>query len=230
MLAPSRRRRRRTACRIPASRLLDAHLKALRLPTFLREYDKVARHVPREAWTVPATYSACASWSCSIANNAPSSAALMAARFRSLDVVCRTCTPPGRRDPSGSERLTTGVGAAWLVRVTSWDGPRAAAGQVSPRRANQHEGFGRRCPQPHSTLERRTGAGVCQLGHMAEGGTGGDFGRCSRAQWNRMWVTTNEARSPAPYQLLSGAAIRSRNGIRHPWRRIVGTATAASAS
>ena len=24
--------------------LLDAHLKALRLPTFLREYDKVARH------------------------------------------------------------------------------------------------------------------------------------------------------------------------------------------
>ena len=28
--------------------LLDAHLKALRLPTFLREYDKVARHCAQE--------------------------------------------------------------------------------------------------------------------------------------------------------------------------------------
>ena len=49
----------------------------------------------------------------------------------SRDVVCRTCTPPGRRDPSGSERLTTGVGAAWVLHGMSWDGPRAAAGQVS---------------------------------------------------------------------------------------------------
>ena len=63
--------------------LLDAHLKALRLPTFLREYDKVARHLfrlceldaPRKGWTVRATCSASASWSCSIANNAPSSGA-----------------------------------------------------------------------------------------------------------------------------------------------------------
>ena len=31
--------------------LLDAHLKALRLPTFLREYDKVARHCARECPT-----------------------------------------------------------------------------------------------------------------------------------------------------------------------------------
>ena len=28
--------------------LLDAHLKALHLPTFLREYDKVARHCAQE--------------------------------------------------------------------------------------------------------------------------------------------------------------------------------------
>ena len=28
--------------------VLDAHLKALRLPTFLREYDKVARHCAQE--------------------------------------------------------------------------------------------------------------------------------------------------------------------------------------
>ena len=28
--------------------LLDAHLKALRLPTFLREYDKVARQCAQE--------------------------------------------------------------------------------------------------------------------------------------------------------------------------------------
>ena len=30
--------------------LLDAHLKALRLPTFLREYDKVV--APQGSWTV----------------------------------------------------------------------------------------------------------------------------------------------------------------------------------
>ena len=50
------------------------------------------------------------------------------------------------------------------------------------------------------------------------------------AQWNRMWVTTSEARSPAPNRAtpLSGAAIRSRNGMRHPWRLIVGTATAVT--
>ena len=35
--------------------LLDTHLKALRLPTFLREYDKVARHCAQEGWTVRAT-------------------------------------------------------------------------------------------------------------------------------------------------------------------------------
>ena len=32
--------------------LLDAHLKALRLPTFLREYDKVARHCAQEGLAV----------------------------------------------------------------------------------------------------------------------------------------------------------------------------------
>ena len=33
--------------------LLDAHLKALRLPTFLREYDKVARHCAQEGLDCP---------------------------------------------------------------------------------------------------------------------------------------------------------------------------------
>ena len=33
--------------------LLDAHLKALRLPTFLREYDTVARHCAQEGLDCP---------------------------------------------------------------------------------------------------------------------------------------------------------------------------------
>ena len=33
--------------------LLDAHLKALRLPTFLSEYDKVARHCAQEGLDCP---------------------------------------------------------------------------------------------------------------------------------------------------------------------------------
>ena len=33
--------------------LLDAHLKALRLPTFLREYDKVARQCAQEGLDWP---------------------------------------------------------------------------------------------------------------------------------------------------------------------------------
>ena len=33
--------------------LLEAHLKALRLPTFLREYDKVARHCAQEGLDCP---------------------------------------------------------------------------------------------------------------------------------------------------------------------------------
>jgi len=74
--------------------------------------------------------------------------------------------------------------------------------------------------------------GVCQHGQMAEGGPENDAARDSRAQWSRMWVTTSEARSAAPNRatLLSGAAIRSRNGIRHPLRFIVGAATAVKLS
>ena len=55
---------------------------------------------------------------------------------------------------------------------------------------------------------------------------------CPRVQWSRMWVKTSEAKSPAPNRAtpLSGAAIRSRNGMRHPLRRIVGTATAVKLS
>ena len=33
--------------------LLEAHLKALRLPTFLREYDTVARHCAHEGLDCP---------------------------------------------------------------------------------------------------------------------------------------------------------------------------------
>ena len=33
--------------------LLSHHLKALKLPTFLREYDKLARQCAAEGWTCP---------------------------------------------------------------------------------------------------------------------------------------------------------------------------------
>ena len=43
-----------------APQLLLAHyLKALKLPTFLREYDKLAQHVPPRASTIPAI---CCAW------------------------------------------------------------------------------------------------------------------------------------------------------------------------
>ena len=44
------------------------------------------------------------------------------------------------------------------------------------------------------------------------------------SQWSRIWVKTNEAKSPAPNRAtpLSGATIRSRNGMRHPLCLTVG--------
>ena len=38
--------------------LLAHHLKALKLPTFLREYDKLASNAPPRASTIPAIYCA----------------------------------------------------------------------------------------------------------------------------------------------------------------------------
>jgi hypothetical protein len=55
--------------------LLAAHLKALRLPTFLREYDKIARSARKKGWTVRALCYDSASWNCSIASSAPPSGA-----------------------------------------------------------------------------------------------------------------------------------------------------------
>ena len=55
--------------------LLEAHLKALRLPTVLREYDKVARHCAQGGLDCPRDLFTSASWSYSIASSAPPSAA-----------------------------------------------------------------------------------------------------------------------------------------------------------
>ena len=43
--------------------LLAHHLKALKLPTFLREHDKLARQCAAEGWTTSATSCAWPSWS-----------------------------------------------------------------------------------------------------------------------------------------------------------------------
>ena len=53
--------------------LLDAHLKALRLPTFLREYD--TRHCAQEGLDCPRYLFRLCELSCLIANSAPPSAA-----------------------------------------------------------------------------------------------------------------------------------------------------------
>ena len=64
--------------------LLDAHLKALRLPTFLREYDKVARHCAQEGLDCPRSlFRLCELELCSTASSAPSNAASRPPRSRS---------------------------------------------------------------------------------------------------------------------------------------------------
>ena len=55
--------------------LLEHHLKALRLPTMLREYDKLARTCAQEKADFPTICCDSPSWSCSIATAAPPSAA-----------------------------------------------------------------------------------------------------------------------------------------------------------
>ena len=42
--------------------LLSHHLKTLRLPTFLREYDKQAKQCALKAWTMPAISCVLLSW------------------------------------------------------------------------------------------------------------------------------------------------------------------------
>ena len=43
--------------------LLGHHLKQLKLPTVLREYEKVAKKCARARIAIPATCCACSSWS-----------------------------------------------------------------------------------------------------------------------------------------------------------------------
>ena len=55
--------------------LLDHHLKTLRLPTFLREYDKVAQQCAAEGVDFPRYLLRLRNWNCWTANGAPPSAA-----------------------------------------------------------------------------------------------------------------------------------------------------------
>ena len=43
--------------------LLEHHLRELRLPTFLREYGKMAAHAPPRGWTTRTICSGCLNWS-----------------------------------------------------------------------------------------------------------------------------------------------------------------------
>ena len=59
----------------PPQVLLAHHLRQLKLPTFLREYDKVAAEAAREGSIIPAIFCASPSSNSSIAKGAWSSAA-----------------------------------------------------------------------------------------------------------------------------------------------------------
>ena len=68
--------------------LLEHHLKMLRLPTFLREYDKVARQCADESVDFPRYLLRLRSWNCWTANGAPPSGASSKPSFpvvKSLD-------------------------------------------------------------------------------------------------------------------------------------------------
>ena len=108
---------------------------------------------------------------------------------------------------AGADQVAGG-GAAAIVEEAGRHASRLAGG--APRRAPAPDG-------DPVVVEDQRAVGVAA---------------CPRAQWSRMWVKTSEAKSPAPNRAtpLSGAAIRSQNGMRHPLRRIVGTATAVKLS
>ena len=74
--------------------LLEAHLKALRLPTFLREYDKLARQCAAEELgleELPATTLRVAN--CSTVNRRATERRIKAAKFR-VTRVCDTFNFP----------------------------------------------------------------------------------------------------------------------------------------
>ncbi len=50
--------------------LLEHHLKELKLPSFLREYGKMAASVPPKEWIIPSTCCGWQSWNSSIATSA----------------------------------------------------------------------------------------------------------------------------------------------------------------
>ena len=50
--------------------LLEHHLKELKLPSFLREYGKIAAGAPPRVWTIPSTCSVSPSWNLSTVTSA----------------------------------------------------------------------------------------------------------------------------------------------------------------
>ena len=94
--------------------LLEAHLKALRLPTFLREYSTKSRGtVPKKGSTVPATCSTSASWSSSIASSAPSERRIKAAKLQVLKSRRHLRVPC---DPVGEQTPGAGAGPLGVSR------------------------------------------------------------------------------------------------------------------
>jgi len=74
--------------------LLEHHLKALRLPTILREYDKIAGSAQLSNWTIDAICCASPNWSCWIASAEPLNAAYGKRSSRSLRPSTASFSPP----------------------------------------------------------------------------------------------------------------------------------------
>ena len=67
---------------VPPAVLLNHHLKQLRLPTFVREHEKVARNALKAMWTISVTYCACANSNTSTASGATSRGEFAKPSFR----------------------------------------------------------------------------------------------------------------------------------------------------
>ena len=134
-----------------------------------------------------------------------------------LAKLCRSVASHPRL--GGGEGIDRQTGDVWHS-TSSWADPNPA-------------GF----PYHRSIVLRRnrhhqcTGGGL-STDHTPGGSTAVETPNSPRAQWNSTWAKMSEANSPAPNRAtpLSGAEISSRNGMRHPLRIIVGTATAPKLS
>ncbi len=127
--------------------LLGNHLKALKLPTFVREYEKVAMESPRIAPTIRAICFDCANWSASTASGVTSNVVFASHAFHRPRASTHSTSPRSRRSTSRwfwnwrgangsrSDRTASRSGHPAPAKPTSawhWDWPPARKTTASP--------------------------------------------------------------------------------------------------